>query len=1033
MPPTFELTVANLLPPAFLLTLVSGSWSLYFFLHVLPQLQLTLPFDHYNAEAPIGKSHSHASLEYLSSTSWPVRLLDLELFMRSCPDAAFGMRRMRTAETGRGVKGCLERFGLRDVLPHAPVLGDEEQGSRGSVDQMLRSSDLLVCMWVSECSRLRAHYSKPVIFYSGFLLLNDQSFHPGHAWSEALFHFWQRLSDLFACDVLAAKDGTPVVGPPCLVLFEERPLAEVAYWQTGQRKPVVRPLSLYVRCLHDPENAKQEVLIIHRGRLTSDGTEAKALNAMKHAFYPYSFVDQEDGMPFASMAEFRSVVLLPWDLNLVMFHDLYAMAVPLFLPDRNGLHHTAFTFLSRFQKSLTTGMPFKERLPEMEEKERGHCTNIPCSCHLLVTSKTVLLSKATSIFRQETHPFSPFDFEYLEVREFWLDYTEYVTAPAILHFASLPDLLVQVYQLDAIKTHGRIRAHNARRLRESRNFWSNALQRLATPWAPWGGEHWDASCGAEHPLKPQGSVLWSPLDGAPWIHAAPSRAEPLLIMDGADGALSAAVREAVEEFQRRAKPSHSEVFAGALDWKAIHQRLKGCAGGRRVEKLRCLLVMERVRPFLPLLRLTDLVRKGRRQLSRLLDPEGSVALAIWRMRKCVVLLPEPGFQEVIAYHFPYLKLNNQDTDATMVGASLAEQNNELLQHGLWAPPNSGATFPGVAAVLPAPARAAPPPRRAAAVRAAAAAAAGRDAVRFLEVKSLQWSCVLHEGTTTVPSSFGSPPGACDPRNRRAAGATFAGRLPLWIHRHSTDRASDAWRCRFGHLELMELRTPDDVRCRCFAPALGCKGRATAVPLLADQWRKQFVLSACGNMSWCGVLSAAGERFELGVACLRLSLIFRTFNPYRAQSPNTSPSRFLQLRTADAARLLRRPLQRLPRKPRGPRGADRGVRSPEEVCPSGVANVATRRCSAFTSHLSFPDDSCSCKPPPGDAALPAGAGLEQLRGFAASEQAPASISGAAPAEDPCSTTEASQMKAAAGRRHLATPHCEHLLLAEGADG
>ncbi|CAK9044778.1 unnamed protein product [Durusdinium trenchii] len=335
-----------------------------------------------------------ASLEYLSSTSWPVRLLDLELFMRSCPDAAFGMRRMRTLpveiqtfehfrqllrrpavessaprrftpSSGDGglapwsptlrvtsvfgghcslwletlytlwslfadlidpflvtynhEDGCLERFGLRDVLPHAPVLGDEEQGSRGSVDQMLRSSDLLVCMWVSECSRLRAHYSKPVIFYSGFLLLNDQSFHPGHAWSEALFHFWQRLSDLFACDVLAAKDGTPVVGPPCLVLFEERPLAEVAYWQTGQRKPVVRPLSLYVRCLHDPENAKQEVLIIHRGRLTSDGTEAKALNAMKHAFYPYSFVDQEDGMPFASMAEFRSVVLLPWDLNLVMF------------------------------------------------------------------------------------------------------------------------------------------------------------------------------------------------------------------------------------------------------------------------------------------------------------------------------------------------------------------------------------------------------------------------------------------------------------------------------------------------------------------------------------------------------------------------------------------------------------------------------------------------------------------------------------------------------------------------------------------
>jgi len=50
MPPAFELSVANLLPPATLLTLVSGVWSLYFFLHVLPQLQLNTPWAHYNHE-----------------------------------------------------------------------------------------------------------------------------------------------------------------------------------------------------------------------------------------------------------------------------------------------------------------------------------------------------------------------------------------------------------------------------------------------------------------------------------------------------------------------------------------------------------------------------------------------------------------------------------------------------------------------------------------------------------------------------------------------------------------------------------------------------------------------------------------------------------------------------------------------------------------------------------------------------------------------------------------------------------------------
>lgn len=51
MQPTFEMNVANLLPPATVLLLVSGIWSLYFFLHVLPQLQLSMPPSHYDSEA----------------------------------------------------------------------------------------------------------------------------------------------------------------------------------------------------------------------------------------------------------------------------------------------------------------------------------------------------------------------------------------------------------------------------------------------------------------------------------------------------------------------------------------------------------------------------------------------------------------------------------------------------------------------------------------------------------------------------------------------------------------------------------------------------------------------------------------------------------------------------------------------------------------------------------------------------------------------------------------------------------------------
>lgn len=89
-------------------------------------------------------------------------------------------------------------------------------------------------------------------------------------------------------------------------------------------------------------------------------------------------------------------------LYTLRFHDLYAMALPMLLPDKDGLHHRAFAYLARFQKSLAHDTPF--------DQQRG-APSAP-------------------------HPFSPFDVQHLLAREYWLDYTEYLRAPALLHFAS---------------------------------------------------------------------------------------------------------------------------------------------------------------------------------------------------------------------------------------------------------------------------------------------------------------------------------------------------------------------------------------------------------------------------------------------------------------------------------------------------------------------------------------------------------------------------------------------------------------------
>ncbi|CAJ1397720.1 unnamed protein product [Effrenium voratum] len=595
------------------------------------------------------------SLDLLSSTSWPIQLLDVEIFMRRCPDSAFGsLRGERHAYTFRdlrehwrtrrsasrlrvrhsvdpeGLNRRVQRplrslritsvFGghcslwleplytLQVLFPEVvnPLLAtyDEDRCSdrfavdlpvahlkRSGQDAALTQADVLICMWVSECTRLRVHYSKPVIFYSGFLLLTDQAFQPGHAWWEPLPFFWDRVKQLYACDAAETPaDG----GPPCAVVFEERQLAAAAHWQTGEQRPFVRPLSLYVQCRHDPLNARPEVLVVNRGRLVLDGLFTEALNAMRHASYPYGFTDQLEGMAFQSMASFHMAVLLPWDLNLVMFHDLYAMALPLLLPDKAGLHHRAFVYLSRFQKSNLG--PFKESL------------------------------------HQGGYEFSPFDFEYLEAREYWLDFTEYLTAPEVQHFSSLPDLLLQAVQLDTSRIHRQMRAYNAQCFQRSHSFWSKVLGILgAFPQETWLG------CGSAHPLDSE-SVVESPLDVS-WTAEPPSKLQPWLILGGAlDGSFVSYVGKGnhttnTAAFGRLSLPERLELemVTGAFHWKVVH--LMSCT---QRQHIRCILLLLDPRwEFIG------------GHLFSMLGPEKGLSqaglrLAVWRMRRCLVLLPLPG-------------------------------------------------------------------------------------------------------------------------------------------------------------------------------------------------------------------------------------------------------------------------------------------------------------------------------------------------------------------------------------------------------
>ncbi|CAE7252839.1 unnamed protein product, partial [Symbiodinium microadriaticum] len=131
-----------------------------------------------------------------------------------------------------------------------------------SNNPLFRSADVLVAQWVGEAGKLRVHYSKPVIAYLGFLLLNDPVVGKYHPWSEPLEHYWERpqqssrFTFLQDCDVHSLQGKPPKDGGA--VVYEEPQLAEAAYWQTGFHNPSVRPLSLYVGATHRAELALED-------------------------------------------------------------------------------------------------------------------------------------------------------------------------------------------------------------------------------------------------------------------------------------------------------------------------------------------------------------------------------------------------------------------------------------------------------------------------------------------------------------------------------------------------------------------------------------------------------------------------------------------------------------------------------------------------------------------------------------------------------------------------------------------------------
>ena len=117
------------------------------------------------------------------------------------------------------------------------------------------------------------------------------------------------------------------------------------------------------------------------------------------------------GYTFQELSEFKTVVLFPWNIELTTFAEMYAMAVPMFLPDRFWVARLWPKYPSAFAHKPNT---------------HKHLANRP---------------------NVTNHKFTPYpDFAEIDtqfhIMYYWTQFSDFYRYPAVQHFTSFCILCV---------------------------------------------------------------------------------------------------------------------------------------------------------------------------------------------------------------------------------------------------------------------------------------------------------------------------------------------------------------------------------------------------------------------------------------------------------------------------------------------------------------------------------------------------------------------------------------------------------------
>jgi len=309
------------------------------------------------------------------------------------------------------------------------------------------SPQIIACTsWIEGIWVARYFPEMPLLLNFGPPLLLHMSKDITNNRRDIMDDFWLGLDQLYA----HAERGLAIISAESLFR------AEQLLFQSGIEVPFLRPMSVWVNATYSPKmtagpgHVVGQVLIHNRGRLRYETFFIESLKHMVGSAFKYDIVPQQGRlMPFAEIAKFHAVVIVPWSPELCILRNIFKMRVPLFVPGRSLLRNMVHVMNQRLMPT-----PYFKRHPRLNTESMAHI-----------------------------HPYDPFldtarpagDPRGVAARTYWAEYSEFLLVPCLRHFVSAADLLISLHSMEGLKISVQMRAAYLQDMQEMRSFWLDSL------------------------------------------------------------------------------------------------------------------------------------------------------------------------------------------------------------------------------------------------------------------------------------------------------------------------------------------------------------------------------------------------------------------------------------------------------------------------------------------------------------------------------------------------------------------------------